>query len=511
MSPLTILLRRTPVILQSEAAECALASLCMIAVHHGQDLDLLSARQQFSASLKGATVGDLVTRGEHLGLAARPLRLEPDEMRDLQCPAVLHWRLNHFVVLIAVKRRGIVIHDPAMGRCDVPWTEVNEAFTGIAVEFVPSVDFTPRTERSKLNFAKLWQSLPGAGRFAVQFFALSMVAQVIALLIPYLFQLVIDDALVTYDTGILMAVVFGLSFLMAFEAVIAAVRGWGVAVASAHLSRLLNWSLMRHLLTLALPFFEKRHTGDILTRLGSLEAVQAVITTGVVGIAVDGTVVLFTGIVLCIYDVSLGLLAVGMLITLALLRLGLYSRQRRLDDNFLHQQAKEQTHVIETLRALTSICVVNGESRRLARASDLITRRIAAGLEIARFEVGTTLLESVLQGALHITIIWFAATRVMTTPETFSLGMLFAFMAWKTSSVNVRVRWSGISSPVARSTCTSLALRTLPWSPRYSPTAEVVPASDCRERFEATMSAFNMVMVSPGFFVVFNSKSVSGK
>lgn len=426
-----IMWRRTPLVLQSEAAECGLAAVCMIAGHHGRPLDLLEARQKFSASLKGATVGDLVTMGQSLGLAARPLRLEPREMKALQAPAVLHWRMNHFVVLTAVRRRGIVIHDPALGHCEVPWKEVDDAFTGVAVEFTPTVEFRSSPASPRITLGQIWRAMPGTGRFATQFFLLSIAAQCIALLTPYLFQLVIDDALVSHDTGMLLAVVLGLAFLAGFEAVITAVRGWGVAVTSAHLSRHLQWSLMRHLLSLALPFFEKRHAGDILSRLGSLDAVQTVITTRVTGLVVDTTVVLFTGIVLCIYDLSLGLLAVGMLVLLALLRLALYPKQRRLDDLLLHQQAREHTHTLETLRAITGIRAVNGESRRLAGASELITRRIAAGLDVARFQVATGLLESVLQGALHTAIIGFAASRVMHSPETFSLGMLFAFMAWK--------------------------------------------------------------------------------
>ncbi|MBM4206055.1 MAG: peptidase domain-containing ABC transporter [Gammaproteobacteria bacterium] len=425
------LLRRTPVILQSEAAECALAALCMVARHHGKDIDFQQARQQFSASLKGATVGDLVSMSQILGFAARPLRLEPEEMKELSCPAVLHWRMNHFVILCAVKTRGIVIHDPAVGRVEVPWREVNDAFTGVAVELVPSTVFERGRASMEIRFADLWKALPGLQSFAALFFLFSMAARAIALLIPYLFQLVIDDALVSSDTGILLAVVFGLAFLMTFEAVINAVRTWGVAVASARLSQLLTTSLMRHLLALPLPFFERRHTGDLLTRIGSLDAVRSILATSVVGLCVDGTVVLLTATVLCIYDATLGLLAVGMLILLALLRLALYSHQRQLDDTYLHEQAGEQTCTIETLRTLASVRAVNGESQRLARMSERITRRIASGLDVARFQVNTTLVESLLQGALHITIIWFAANKVMHTPELFSLGMLFAFMAWK--------------------------------------------------------------------------------
>lgn len=423
--------RPTPLILQSEAAECALAALCMVAGHHGHELELTDARQRFSASLRGCTVADLVTMGRSLGLTARPLRLEPEEMHELGCPAILHWSMNHFVVLTAVRRRGIVIHDPASGRRFVPWSETSDAFTGVAIEFQRAATFTPRRGESHLSLGSVWRAVPGAGRFAAELTALAIVVQLVALATPFFFQLIVDDALVAADSGLLLAVVTGLGFLSLFESSLTALRGWAVAVASAHLSRGLATSLTAHLLNLPLQFFERRHTGDILNRIASLEVVRSVITSSVVGIVVDGAVILLTSLAMLAYDTQLGILAIAMLTLMMAIRLLLYPRQRTLEDQSLHAQAREQTCAIESVRAMSGIRTANGEHARHRRWSHLLTQRIGAELDIARFQVGTCLLENLLQGALHLVIIWLAAKLVMTSPQDFTLGMLFAFMAWK--------------------------------------------------------------------------------
>ena len=72
---------------------------------------------------------------EQLGLKARALRLEPELLGHLKMPAILHWDMNHFVVLKSVGRRSIVIHDPARGVLRLSRKQVAEHFTGIAVEF----------------------------------------------------------------------------------------------------------------------------------------------------------------------------------------------------------------------------------------------------------------------------------------------------------------------------------------------------------------------------------------
>ena len=91
--------RRLPVFLQTEAAECGLASLGMIACFHGHRIDLAGMRRRFTVSLKGATLAYLMQVAGRLHLAPRPLRLELEELGQLRAPCILHWDLNHFVVL----------------------------------------------------------------------------------------------------------------------------------------------------------------------------------------------------------------------------------------------------------------------------------------------------------------------------------------------------------------------------------------------------------------------------
>ncbi|MCA3017786.1 MAG: peptidase domain-containing ABC transporter, partial [Rhodocyclaceae bacterium] len=104
--------RKTPVILQTEAAECGVACLAMVASYFGFKTDLATMRRRFSVSIKGATLAHLITFAGDLKLTSRALRLELEEMSQLKLPAILHWELSHFVVLTEVKSSGIVIHDP---------------------------------------------------------------------------------------------------------------------------------------------------------------------------------------------------------------------------------------------------------------------------------------------------------------------------------------------------------------------------------------------------------------
>src|SRR5690606_1670009 len=120
-------------VIQSEAAECGLASLAMVADAHDLHIGLPELRRRFSLSLKGAKLSQLIHIAQQLGFQTRPLRLDMEDLGKLKLPCILHWDLNHFVVLAKVGRSGVTILDPASGERRLPLSEVSDHFTGVAL------------------------------------------------------------------------------------------------------------------------------------------------------------------------------------------------------------------------------------------------------------------------------------------------------------------------------------------------------------------------------------------
>src|SRR4051794_10322232 len=104
--------RCLPMMLQTEAAECGLACLAMIASYHGHRVDLNTLRRRHPISLKGATLRALTQVASDLHLAYRPLRFELNHLPLLRLPAIVHWDMNHYVVLKNVTNKKLVLHDP---------------------------------------------------------------------------------------------------------------------------------------------------------------------------------------------------------------------------------------------------------------------------------------------------------------------------------------------------------------------------------------------------------------
>ena len=110
---------RLPKILQTEAAECGLACLAMIASYHGHRVDLNTLRRRHPVSLQGATLRGLIQIANQMHLACRPLRFELDDLRRLTLPAIVHWDMNHFVVLKTISSKGDRRSRPCRRRADL--------------------------------------------------------------------------------------------------------------------------------------------------------------------------------------------------------------------------------------------------------------------------------------------------------------------------------------------------------------------------------------------------------
>ena len=140
--------RNLPVILQTENAECGLACIAMIAHYYGYHTDLFSLRQKYPISQKGATLHSLMNICQQIKLNTRPLKLELNELKELRTPCILHWDLNHFVVLKSVGVNKITIIDPAIGLRVLELKEVSKHFTGIALEIWADNDFEKKRRKN---------------------------------------------------------------------------------------------------------------------------------------------------------------------------------------------------------------------------------------------------------------------------------------------------------------------------------------------------------------------------
>jgi ATP-binding cassette subfamily B protein RaxB len=421
--------RRVPLILQTEAAECGLACLAMVAAQHGLRTDLPSLRKRFSLSLKGATMADLVRMAGQMQLNPRPLRAEMEHLPQLALPCVLHWDLNHFVVLAELHGDWATIHDPARGVRRLRLSEVGKYFTGVVLELSPAADFKPKVEKQAVSTRQLLGRVVGLKRSLGQIFVLALALEVFMLLSPFFMQWVVDTVLVSADRDLLVTLGVGFGLLVLVQVATGAIRSWAVLYLSATLN--LQWlsNVFAHLMRLPVSWFEKRHTGDILSRFGAIQQMQQTLTTSFIEAVLDGLLVVLTFAVMWFYSATLTAIAFASVAAYALLRWAFFRPQRDAMEESIVHDAKRSTHFLESLRGVQSIKLFNRQEDRQAQFMNRVVDAMNANIATRKLDLMFGVMHKLVFGLERIAVIWVGALLVMD--HRFSVGMLFAFFAYK--------------------------------------------------------------------------------
>lgn len=417
-------------ILQTEAAECGLASLAMVAAHHGQLVELGELRRRYGLSLKGATLLDITRIADRLGFASRPLRLELDELRLLTTPCILHWDMNHFVVLKEVTSAGtLVLHDPASGVRRLPLEQASNHFTGVALELTPTGGFQTATAAPRVRMSALLGRLVGVKRALAQLLGLAFAIEVFALVSPLFLSWVVDHALVSADRQLLTTLVLAFGLLLVLQTAVGATRGWLVMRLGATMKVQARANLFSHLLNLPAAYFETRHMGDVMSRFGSQETILQAITTDLVVAVLDGFMCVLTLAIMVLFAPALAAIVLGAAVLYAGLRLLTYIPLRQASAEAIIWSARRDSHFLETLRGIRTIKLFGGHEERRAHWLNLLVEAMNRQLGMQKLGLVFRTANTFLLGGVTILVVWVGTREVLD--GAFTVGLLFAFLAYK--------------------------------------------------------------------------------
>lgn len=426
-------------ILQTQRSECSLACLAMVASAHGMHTDLVELRRRLPVSAKGANLQQLIKYAAATGLTGRLLSVELTELRDLQLPCVLHWDMRHFVVLERVSRSQITILDPAVGRRKVSFEEVSRRFSGVALELTPNADFKPQVAAPRLKLSQLTGRVLGLKRSLAQIFCIALALEAFAIVAPMLNQLVVDEALASGDRELLAILVMGFGLLLLIQTAISFGRSWLVMVLGQTLSLQWTGNLFAHLIRLPVEFFERRHLGDVVSRFGSVGAIQRTLTTSVMEALLDGLMAIAALVMMLVYAPALAAVTCGAVLAYGLLRLASYGPFREAAAERLVISARENTHFLESLRAIAPLKLFGREEERRGRWQNLVVEVQNRDVRTARMNIAFATANTLIFGVENLLVLWLGARMVMASAlvvpgasePVFTIGMLLALGSYK--------------------------------------------------------------------------------
>ncbi len=415
---------RSPTVLQMEAVECGAAALAIVLAHHGRWVPLEELRIACGVSRDGSKASNMVKAARRYGLEAKGFKQEPQTLRSIQLPAILHWNFNHFVVLDGFHKGQVRLNDPAIGPRVVTEEELDQAFTGVVLTFKPGPEFERKGQPPRLLPA-LRQRLAGSGA-GLLFVLLAGLALVIpGLAVPVFSKVFVDSVLLEgrqdwlrpllIAMGLTALVLGGLTWLQQTYLLRLETR---MAVSAS--SRFL-W----HVLRLPVEFFSQRYAGDVSARVGINDRVAQLLSRDLATNVLGALMAVFFAAVLFRYDP--GLTAIGLAMALLNVAALQFVSRKRVDGSrrFLQEEGKMVGTALGGLQTIETLKATGSESDLFVRWAGYQAKVVNSRQELERY---TQILDAVppLLGAINTALI-LGIGGLKVIDGTLSVGGLLAF------------------------------------------------------------------------------------
>ncbi|MCB9688017.1 MAG: peptidase domain-containing ABC transporter [Alphaproteobacteria bacterium] len=436
-----------PFVPQTEIADCGAACLTMTLAWHGRVLPLRDVRERVGAARGGVSALALARAARGYGLLARGLRVEPSALGDLPAGTILHWGLDHFVVLErALRDGGLRILDPANGRRDVSADGVDEAFTGVAIELLPGPSFE-RGDEARSALPAIAARLSAHAWPLALILGCSLLLQAFALALPLATGALVDQVVPSGDGPLLQVVALGLAALVGAQLAVNRARGLILVRLQAVLDASLGIGFLDHLVRLPYAFFLRRTSGDLLARFDSYREVRRILTSRAVSVVLDGGLVLTYLVALLATSPAMGALVV----LLGAGHLALYAatgrRFRELTARGLEIEARSSSKLVDLLSGIQTLKAMGAEAAAVERWSNAYVDELNVAVDKGRLHARVEAVRGALLLGAPLAVLVLGAHLVMT--GALSLGTM----------LGLSVLAAGFLTPLSQLVSTALELQ----------------------------------------------------
>jgi NHLM bacteriocin system ABC transporter peptidase/ATP-binding protein len=419
-------IKRTPTVLQMEAAECGAAALAMVLAHYGAWIPLERLRVACGVSRDGSKASNIVKAARTLGLAAKGFRKDPLTLHELPMPCIIHWNFNHFVVLEGIDGDRVSINDPAMGRRQLDMAELDIAFTGVALAMEPTDAFRKVGSKPK-GLRLLLRELRGSRAPVALVIAVSLSLIIPGIVIPGFSKVFVDEVLIQNNTSWLTPLLIGMGTTALFRAAVTALQQSLLLRLQTKLAVVMVSRFLWHVLSLPMDFFSQRHAGDIATRVATNEQIARLLSGGVVTNALSLTSLIFFAGAMAAYDVLLAAIVVGMsLLNVVALKI-IAQRREDLSRSLALERGKPVGSTIGAVRTIETLKASGLEDEAFGHWAGIQAKTLNAEQELGASSNLLDMIPTLLSGLTVAAVLGIGGLQVIEGSLT--LGGLVAFQS----------------------------------------------------------------------------------
>jgi NHLM bacteriocin system ABC transporter peptidase/ATP-binding protein len=417
---------RTPNILQMEAVECGAAALAIVLGHYRRFVPLEELRVECGVSRDGSKASNVVRAARKYGLSAKGYRKEPEGLRELPVPMIVHWNFNHFVVVEGFVDQRVFLNDPAFGPTEVTAEEFDKAFTGVVLTFEPTDQLVPGGEK-----AGLIQPLRRRSRglaAALGFVVLAGIALLVpSLVAPSFTRVFVDQVLVKgLDAWMRPLLLFMAATALVLGA-LTALQGRYLLRLEARLSLGNSSRFFWHVLRLPIEFFNQRYAGEIGNRVHINDRVAVLLSRDLATTALSLMVIVIYALLMLQYDLVLSLVSVVTAAINVLVLRHVAARRAVLSQRMQQDRGKLMGTAMGGLQTIETLKAGGSESDFFARWAGHQAKVVNAGQQLQLTELFLGAVPPLLLSINVALVLGVGGLRVIDGHLT--MGMLMAFQS----------------------------------------------------------------------------------
>jgi ATP-binding cassette subfamily B protein len=348
----------------------------MVAGFHGKKFSIQYLRDRCFITRGGVSLLGISDAAESIGLKTLGTRITFDQLfKEVPLPCIVHWNQNHFIVVVKVSKRRVLVADPALGMVTYTLQEFSKGWisatkdgmdVGLCLIIEPTPEFflIEGENYKRSSFSFLFKYFRPHKQFFLQLLAGMLIGSILLLIPPFLTQAVVDIGINNQDVGFIYLVLIAQLVLIAGRTSIEFIRSWIFL----HMSTRINISLISDylikLMRLPARFFDSKMTGDILQRIGDHSRIESFLTQSTLGIIFSIFNLFIFGAVLAFYNLKiLGIFLFGSIIYISWILLFL-NKRRELDQRRFIQLSDNQNSIIQLISGMQEIKLNNCEKQK---------------------------------------------------------------------------------------------------------------------------------------------------
>lgn len=413
-----------PFIRQHEEAECAAACLTMIVKYYGKDFSLGQIQELCNISTSEAPIPVVCTAAERLGFRVKPYKCTYEDLQHLELPCLLFWESYHYVVLYRITDKTVQIADPAKGLVTLKRVDFERSWTGIAIHLITTQAFETLEPPKNPYWFFMGYLLPFKAYFGEALLA-AIIINLLTLTSPLFIQVIVDKVVVHQDQSLLNIMLVGMVLVTIFRLMTTAAQSLLLAHTVARIDMKLVSEFFRHILSLPMPFFITRRTGDILSRFGENQKIRRLLSGSTVTVILNTLMLIIYMVMMYIYNASLTWIVLIFIPMYIANTVYFTPKLKNIANEIFVANSNSQSLLIEALKGIEAVKATANEYYARSRWEDSFVDTVNLGYRSAKLSLISSSIAQLIQLGSTVVILYYGAILVMA--GQLSIGELMGF------------------------------------------------------------------------------------